>query len=155
MPWWVAVRTGRRPFYASPASAMPHAPAEPHAPTKGSAGKVPQIPPLKKFVDPLPIPATAIPDSSVYPGADYYDIAMRQSSWQFHRDLGPAKAWGYWAANPQDPQEPIGMGYLGPTFNTTKGDPTVVRYRNELPPISSVSAGCVAQRIRTLTESGF
>lgn len=120
------------PLYASPASAMPHAPGKPHAPTKGSSG-VPQTPPLKKYVDPLPIPAPAIPDPSAYPGADYYDIAMRESSWQFHRDLGPGKVWGYWAANPQDPQRPIGMGYLGPTVNTTKGRPTVARYRNELP----------------------
>ncbi|MGH2937281.1 MAG: multicopper oxidase family protein [Solirubrobacterales bacterium] len=98
-----------------------------------ASANVPQTPPLKKFVDPLPIPATAIPDPSAYPGADYYDIAMRQSSWQFHRDLGPAKVWGYWAANPQDPQQPIGMGYLGPTISTTKDQPTVARYRNELP----------------------
>ncbi len=69
-----------------------------------SAGsEVPQTPSLTKYVDPLPIPATAIPDPFVYPGADYYDIAMRQGSWQFHRDLGPAKVWGYWATNPQDP----------------------------------------------------
>jgi spore coat protein A len=122
------------PLYASPASAKSHVPGKPHSAKRASAGsKIPQTPPLKKFVDPLPIPGIAIPDPSVYPGADYYDIAMRQSSWQFHRDLGPAKVWGYWGTNPQDPQQPIGMGYLGPTFSVTKDSPTVVRYRNELP----------------------
>ncbi|MFD5394129.1 hypothetical protein ACFWJW_07860 [Streptomyces sp. NPDC127097] len=35
-------------------------------------------PPLEKYVDPLPTPLTAIPDPSVYPGADYYEITMRQ-----------------------------------------------------------------------------
>ncbi|MFE6036490.1 multicopper oxidase family protein [Streptomyces sp. NPDC056452] len=99
----------------------------------GSSDGVPQTPPLKKYVDPLPRPMTAIPDPSVYPGADYYDITMRKGSWQFHRDLDPAPVWGYWAANPHDRDKPIGMGYLGPTINVTKGRPSVAKYRNELP----------------------
>ncbi|MFB7712312.1 multicopper oxidase family protein [Streptomyces sp. NPDC056105] len=94
---------------------------------------IPHTPKLKKFVDPLPIPRTAISDSSVYPGADYYEITMRPGTWRFHRDLGPAKVWGYWAANPHDPRKPIGMGYLGPTLNVTRDHPTVVKYRNHLP----------------------
>ncbi|MGW2388341.1 hypothetical protein ACWCYK_02445 [Streptomyces lydicamycinicus] len=51
-------------------------------------------PPLEKYVDPLPTPLTAVPDPSVYPGADYYEITMRQGSWRFHRDLKPATVWG-------------------------------------------------------------
>jgi spore coat protein A len=94
---------------------------------------IPTTPALEKFVDPLPIPMTAIPDASVYPGADYYDFTMRQGTWRFHRDLGPATVWGYWAANPHDRHKPIGMGYLGPTISTTTDDPTVVKWRNELP----------------------
>ncbi|MEU9371025.1 multicopper oxidase domain-containing protein [Streptomyces avermitilis] len=94
---------------------------------------VPQTPPLKKYVDPLPRPRTAIPDPSVYPGADYYEFTMREGSWRFHRDLGPAKVWGYWATNPHDPRKAIGMGYLGPTISVPKDHPTVVKYRNELP----------------------
>jgi spore coat protein A len=94
---------------------------------------VPQTPSLKKYVDPLPRPVTAIPDPYVYPGADYYEITMLQSQWQFHRDLGAAAVWGYWAMNPYDPNEPIGMGYLGPTISVTTDHPTVVKYRNELP----------------------
>lgn len=100
----------------------------------GSAGAVvPKTPPLTKYVDPLPTPLTAVPDPSVYPGADYYEITMRQGSWRFHRDLGPATVWGYWAANPHDPRKPIGMGYLGPTISVNKDHPTVVKYRNKLP----------------------
>ncbi|MFD8717697.1 hypothetical protein ACFV2H_06635 [Streptomyces sp. NPDC059629] len=72
-------------------------------------------PALEKFVDPLPRPKTAVPDPSVYPGADYYEIRMRQGSWRFHRDLGPSPVWGYWATNPYDPRTPIGVGCLGPT----------------------------------------
>lgn len=64
---------------------------------------IPHTPKLTKYVDPLPIPRTAISDPSVYPGADYYDITMRPGTWQFHQELGPAKVWGYWATNPHDP----------------------------------------------------
>jgi spore coat protein A len=94
---------------------------------------IPQTPALERYVDPLPLPATAIPDRSVYPGADYYDIAMRPGTWRFHRDLGPATVWGYWAADPDDLGKPIGMGYLGPTINATVDRPAVMKYRNELP----------------------
>ncbi|MFH9675149.1 hypothetical protein ACH4L5_23170 [Streptomyces sp. NPDC017405] len=94
---------------------------------------VPRTPALEKYVDPLPRPVTAIPDRSVYPGADYYEITMRQGSWRFHRDLGPATVWGYWAANPHDRHKPIGMDYLGPTISVPKDHPTVVKYRNQLP----------------------
>jgi spore coat protein A len=94
---------------------------------------VPQTPPLEKYVDSLPRPMTAIPDFSVYPGADYYEFTMRQGSWRFHRDLAPATVWGYWATNPHDPHKAIGMGYLGPTLSVIADHPTVVKYRNELP----------------------
>ncbi|MFF3649429.1 hypothetical protein ACFYXV_12315 [Streptomyces sp. NPDC002181] len=80
-------------------------------------------PPLTKFVDPLPTPVTAVPDLSAYPGADYYDVTMRQGSWRFHRDLGPAHVWGYWAKNPHDHGNAIGMGYLGPTIDVTRDRP--------------------------------
>ncbi|WP_222106393.1 multicopper oxidase family protein [Catellatospora sichuanensis] len=76
---------------------------------------------------------TAVPDPSVYPGADYYEYTMRPGKWRFHRDLGPATVWGYWAKNPHHAHRPIGMGYLGPTFSATRDRPTVVKYRNKLP----------------------
>jgi spore coat protein A, manganese oxidase len=116
------------PLDASAASANVHSPG-----TESTDAGVPQTPPLQKYVDPLPRPATAIPDPSAYPGADYYEITMRQGSWRFHRDLGPGTAWGYWATNPHDPRKPIGMGYLGPTIEVTKDHPTVVKSRNQLP----------------------
>ncbi|WP_328923763.1 multicopper oxidase domain-containing protein [Streptomyces sp. NBC_00190] len=94
---------------------------------------VPQTPALAKYVDPLPTPMTAIPDPSVYPGADYYELTMRPGTWSFHRDLKPATVWGYWAKNPRDPHKAIGMGYLGPTISVNRDRPTVVKYRNELP----------------------
>jgi spore coat protein A len=104
-----------------------------HPPTGCADTSAPNTPPLEKYVDLLPRPMTAIPDPSVYPGADYYEITMRQGSWRFHRDLGPATVWGYWATNPHDPDKAIGMGYLGPTIRATHDHPTVVKWRNELP----------------------
>ncbi|MEU8995882.1 multicopper oxidase domain-containing protein [Streptomyces caniferus] len=101
--------------------------------TDSADAPVPSTPPLERYVDPLPTPPTAIPDPSVYPGADYYEITMRQGSWRFHRDLGPATVWGYWAKNPRDPRKAIGLGYLGPTISVKADHPTVVKYRNKLP----------------------
>ncbi|MER7467510.1 multicopper oxidase domain-containing protein [Streptomyces sp. NPDC097981] len=107
--------------------------ASPAHGTDSTDTAIPHTPPLEKFVDPLPRPMTAIPDPSVYPGADYYEFTMRQGSWSFHRDLGPATVWGYWAKNPHNPHKPIGMGYLGPTISVNNDHPTVVKYRNKLP----------------------
>ncbi|MET7783341.1 multicopper oxidase domain-containing protein [Streptomyces sp. NPDC005388] len=108
------------------------APAHPPVGCEDPAG-TPNTPRLKKFVDPLPRPKTAIPDPSVYPGADYYELTMRQGWWRFHRDLRPSPAWGYWATDPHRRHKPIGMGYLGPTLSVTRDHPTVVKWRNELP----------------------
>src|SRR5258707_5906563 len=73
------------PLHASSTSAKQHAPR-----TRSAGTKVPQTPPLEKYVDPLPRPMTAIPDPSVYPGADYYDITMREGRWRFQPGFGLA-----------------------------------------------------------------
>lgn len=90
---------------------------------------------LRKYADPLPIPPIATPSPSRYPGADFYELTVEQRSWRFHRDLPPAPAWGYWAADPNDPTGAIGMGYLGPTLVAERGRPVIVRYRNRLPDV--------------------
>jgi spore coat protein A len=90
-------------------------------------------PSLTKYVDPLPRPPLAIPNPFVYPGTEFYEITMLQRSWQFHRDLGSATTWGYWATNPWNRAKPIGMGYLGPTIIARRNRPVVVNYRNNLP----------------------
>ncbi|MVZ99180.1 hypothetical protein F8568_002015 [Actinomadura sp. LD22] len=58
-------------FRQSPAYAAPV-----HGHGSGDT-EVTVTPPLKKYVDPLPRPVTAIPDTSAYPGADYYELTMR------------------------------------------------------------------------------
>ena len=95
---------------------------------------VPTTPALKKFVDPLPRPMTAIPDPSVYPGADYYDITMRQGSLAVPPGPRARLPCGVTGRRTRtDPHKPIGMGYLGPTISVTRDHPTVAKYRNELP----------------------
>ena len=64
-------------------------------------------PGLKKFVDTLPglgpnaandlgqyIPV-AVPDTTTYPGTDYYEIAVVQYRMKFHRDLPATLLRGY------------------------------------------------------------
>jgi spore coat protein A len=93
----------------------------------------PESPKLTKFVEPLLRPPVAIPDPSVVSCANYYEITMLQRQWQFHRELGPATTWGYWATNPKDPKHLIGLGYLGPTIEAVRNQPVVINFRNQLP----------------------
>ncbi len=69
-------------------------------------------PELAKFVDPLPplgcqdpSDATekcmpiAVPDTTTYPGADYYEISMVQFTEKMHSDLNPTHLRGYVQTN--------------------------------------------------------
>ncbi len=126
-------------------------------------------PGLKKFVDTLPgmgpdqkndlgqyIP-TAVPDTTTYPGTDYYEIAVVQYRMKFHRDLpatllrgyvqlstsvvpGNRVALGNANLDPTMPDSPIdaftgvdGPHYLGPTIVATKDKPVRILFRNLLP----------------------
>ena len=75
---------------------------------------------LTKFVDALPIPGTIAP-VGVISGAPLYDVRMREFRQKLHRDLPPTTLWGY-----------NGM-YPGPSFETRRGRPIAVRWRNQLP----------------------
>ncbi len=126
-------------------------------------------PGLKKFVDTLPglgpnaandlgqyIPV-AVPDTTTYPGTDYYEIAVVQYRMKFHRDLPATLLRGYVQLStsvvpgnrvaltnanldPALPAAPItgytGVDdphYLGPTIVATKDRPVRVLFRNLLP----------------------
>ncbi len=75
---------------------------------------------LPKFVDALPIPATIAPVGSVR-GVPFFEVTMREFRQKLHRDLRATTLWGY-----------NGM-YPGPTFETRRGHPIAVRWRNNLP----------------------
>jgi spore coat protein A len=83
-------------------------------------------PNLTRWLDKLPIPPALAPDTSTYPGKDYYEISMEQRSWRFHSQLNAAPSWGYWSGS-------TGIGYLGPTIVAQEGRPVVVKYTNNLP----------------------
>lgn len=134
--------------------------------TNAGAGYL--TPGIKKFVDTLPgqgeenandlgqyIPV-AVPDTTTYPGTDYYEIAVVQYRMKFHRDLpatllrgyvqlstsvvpGKKVALGNANVDPTIPDSPISFNgvdkphYLGPTILATKNKPVRVLFRNLLP----------------------
>jgi spore coat protein A, manganese oxidase len=82
---------------------------------------------LARYVDKLPIPATA-PKSGLRPSpahpelhVPYYRVPMRQFAAKVHRDIPPTTLWGYAGACP------------GPTFEARREQPILVEWVNELP----------------------
>jgi spore coat protein A len=93
------------------------------------AGTAPELDPntLRPWVDPLPIPAIAAPIAS-RPDPDnrsrtlpFYRMAMRELHYKIHRDLPPARVWGFNNSSP------------GPIFETHSGQGLLVEWANELP----------------------
>jgi FtsP/CotA-like multicopper oxidase with cupredoxin domain len=111
---------------------------------------------IRKFVDTLPglgpaaannlgqyIPV-AVPDTTTFPGADYYEIAVVEYAEQMHSDLPPTRLRGYVQV-----QTPVvtGIGYplpggkygvdrphyLGPTIVARKDRPVRITFHNLLP----------------------
>jgi spore coat protein A len=71
---------------------------------------------LTKYVDPLPIPATARPV-----GKGHYRVVLREFQAKIHRDLPPTTFWGYDGMSP------------GPTFEARSGEAITVVWVNNLP----------------------
>ncbi len=111
-------------------------------------------PPLRKFVDSLPglgptgannlgnyIPV-AVPDTTTYPGSDYYEISLKEYTQRLHSDL-PApgtRLRGYVQTNSgTDAQTglntvaPAPIKYLGPIIVAQKDRPVRIKFTNELP----------------------
>ena len=91
---------------------------------------------LKKFVDTLPglndpnnlgqqIPV-AVPDTTTYPGSDYYIIELGEYTEQMHSDLPPTTLRGYRQAGGE-------YHYLGPAIVAQKDTPVRILFRNLLP----------------------
>jgi len=111
-------------------------------------------PPLRKFVDGLPIPefsATAVgnnlgqylpiavPDTTTYPGSDYYEIEMGQFREQMHSDLPPVAggAGGTLLRGYRQTNGPLGRAepfhFLGPLIIAEKDRPVRIKFTNSLP----------------------
>jgi FtsP/CotA-like multicopper oxidase with cupredoxin domain len=106
---------------------------------------------LRKFVDSLPglgagaknnlgqYVSVAHPDTTTYPGSDYYEIAVVEYSMKLHSDLPATKLRGYVQLNngtdasgqntilPDPPQ------FLGSTIVASKDRPVRILFRNKLP----------------------
>lgn len=100
---------------------------------------------IQKFVDTLPglcdvtgandlgtcLPI-AKPDQSTFPGADYYELGLKDYLSQFHRDLpNKTKVRGYYQKNTADPFASRN-NYLGPFIVARTNRPVRVKFVNEL-----------------------
>ncbi len=84
----------------------------------------------------------AYPDTTTYPGSDYYEISVREYNHRFHSDL-PAPGTtvrGYVQTNNgTDPATglntvaPEGINWLGPVIVAVQDRPVRIKFKNELP----------------------
>jgi hypothetical protein len=100
---------------------------------------------IRKFVDSLPglgaanpnnlgnyLPV-AVPDTTAYPGSDYYVIALVEYKQQLHSDLPPTQLRGYMQLNTAENATVTPPSYLGPTVVAMKDRPVRVKFINKLP----------------------
>ncbi len=95
---------------------------------------------MRKFVstDLLPdLKATlAIPDTTTFPGSDFYVIELVQYTQQLHADLPPTTIRGYCQFNGT-----CTPSYLGPTIVAQKNRPVRVLFKNMLPSVNGTPSG--------------
>ena len=73
---------------------------------------------------------TAVPNTTMYPGSDYYEIGLKDYYQQFSPDLPPTKLRGYFQINhPSGVQRPF---YLGPNIVAQANVPVRVKFVNML-----------------------
>ncbi len=105
---------------------------------------------IRKFVDSLPglnapndlgqeLPI-AVPDTTTYPGSDYYEISLRQYTEKMHSDLPATTLRGYVQTNngtdpltQQNTVAPAPIHYLGPIIIAQRNRPVRIKFTNELP----------------------
>jgi len=106
---------------------------------------------LRKFVDGLPGVGTANannlgqylsiakPDTTTYPGSDYYEISVREYTEKMHSDLPPTRLRGYVQTNKGTDSNgnntlvPDPIHYLGASIVAQKDRPVRIKFTNELP----------------------
>ncbi|MHB8841163.1 MAG: hypothetical protein ACYC56_05150 [Candidatus Aquicultor sp.] len=99
---------------------------------------------IKKFVDSLPglgeankndlgqyLPV-AVPDTTTYPGCDYYEIELGRYTEQLHNDLPPTLLQGYRQTNTTD-LTVSKFSYLGPMIVAHKDRAVRIKFTNKLP----------------------
>ena len=89
---------------------------------------------IRKFVDVMPDlkAAIATPDILTFPGSDYYEIALVQTTWPMHTDLPATTVRGYVqvaSGSTGCPAAPA-YQYLGPVILAQKNRPVRVKFTN-------------------------
>jgi len=93
---------------------------------------------IRKFRDALPDIPVAVPDTTTYPGADYYVIELRQYTQRLSSDLPPTTLRGYvqinkgTAQNGQNTVDPAPIQDLGPMIQAHRNRPVRVKFTNKL-----------------------
>ncbi len=113
----------------------------------GTASNWHNTKPIHKFVDTLPglgasnannlgnyIPV-GVPNTTTYPGSDYYEIDVVEYTQQLHSELNPTKLRGFVQHNVAATNTVSGgaSNYLGPLIIAKKDRPVRVKMRNLLP----------------------
>ena len=102
---------------------------------------------IRKFVDtlaPLGLPGVAannlgglipmaVPDTTTFPGSDYYELSESEYQHQFHSDLPSTTLRGYKQLNAPAGSAALVNHYLGPIIVGQKGRPVRVKFVNQLP----------------------
>jgi hypothetical protein len=92
---------------------------------------------IRKFRDPLPDlkSSLAVPDATTFPGSDYYEISLVQTTYQMHSDLPTTTLRGYVQVPSGSTGCPVSptYSYLGPTIVAQKNRPVRVKFTNCLP----------------------
>lgn len=114
-------------------------------PTLDTSGNVVPGTGIRKFVDSLPglgsgnandlgqyLPV-ATPNTTSYPGSDYYVIALVEYHEQLHKDLPATTLRGYMQLNASGNATVTPPSYLGPTIIANKDRPVRVKFINKLP----------------------
>ena len=97
---------------------------------------------IRKFVDSLPgvgpagannlgqfIPV-AVPDTTTFPGSDYYEVELREYTEKMHSDIPPTRLRGYVQVSNGTDVAPI--HYLGPLIVARKDRPVRIKFTNKL-----------------------
>ncbi|MGC4805451.1 multicopper oxidase domain-containing protein [Micromonospora sp. DT233] len=131
--------------------AVPNHASSPLPVPDGRGGVVPGTG-IRKFVDALPGPGeagrtelggylpVAVPDTSTWPGCDYYEIGLQEYAQRLHRDLPATRLRGYRQLNlgtdgaGQNTIVPPERPYLlGPVIVARRGRPVRITFVNQLP----------------------
>ena len=89
---------------------------------------------MRKFRDSLPSLSTAAPDTTTFPGSDFYAIGLTQYTTLMHADLAPTTLRGYCQLSaPSYSACASGPSYLGPVILAQKNRPVRVLFKNMLP----------------------